>query len=155
MMFADEVAAFLRAAHHRDLRILLVGGGAVNFHGYQRHSADVDLWIEPVEENFNKLLAVLGDLDYEVDELPSRVRAGEQNISVKISPDMEIELITRFDPGCTFQQAWDRSDRAELAGAPVARYRVLGLDDLINSKARSARPKDMLDVQELRRKRGG
>ena len=25
---------------------LMVGGGAVNFHGYQRHSADVDFWIE-------------------------------------------------------------------------------------------------------------
>ncbi|MBK9537283.1 MAG: hypothetical protein KA175_13135 [Flavobacteriales bacterium] len=42
----------------------------------------------------------------------------------------------------------------ELAGTPVAHYRVLNYDDLIESKLRSARPKDLLDVQELRRKRG-
>ena len=41
----------------------------------------------------------------------------------------------------------------ELAGEPVARYHVLRYEDLIESKRRSARPKDLLDIQELQRKR--
>lgn len=153
--FGEEVVAFLRAAHGKDLRVLLVGGGAVNFHGYQRHSADIDLWIEPSTENFGRLVAVLRSLGYEVDSLPDAVLRQEQNISIKISPDLEIELITRFTPGCTFQEAWARSEISELAGEPVALFRVLGYDDLIASKLQSARPKDLLDVQELKRKRGG
>lgn len=154
MEFVDEVAGFLRAAHAQGLRVLLVGGAAVNFHGYQRQSADVDLWVEPVAENFDRLLAVLRALEYEVDALPEAVLRSEQNISVKISPTMEIELITRFDPGCSFEEAWQRRATDELAGEPVARYQVLAYEDLVNSKLRSARPKDLLDVQELRRKRG-
>lgn len=40
----------------------MVGGGAVNFHGYQRHSADIDFWIETTQENFNKLVRVFNEM---------------------------------------------------------------------------------------------
>lgn len=154
MHFGDEVRAFLRAANHHGLRLLLVGGGAVNFHGYQRHSADIDLWIDPTPDNFAKLVDTLRSLGYDLDHLPDTVLRAEQNISIKISPDMEIELITRFDPGRSFEDAWARSVISELAEEPVALYRVLNYEDLIESKRRSARPKDLLDIQELRRRRG-
>lgn len=42
MRFDEEVLGFLRAADEHEVRLLMVGGGAVNFHGYQRHSADID-----------------------------------------------------------------------------------------------------------------
>ncbi|MGV9012710.1 MAG: nucleotidyl transferase AbiEii/AbiGii toxin family protein [Flavobacteriales bacterium] len=152
--FGKEISDFLRAAHDNNLRVLLVGGGAVNFHGYQRHSADIDFWIEPSTENFDRLLNVLRVLGYELSNLPEAVLRQEQNISIKISPEMEIELITRFTSGRTFEEAWGNSEVSELAGEPVALFRVLSYEDLIASKLRSARPKDLLDVQELRRKKG-
>ena len=151
--FGEEVNGFLRAAHNHDLRLLLVGGGAVNFHGYQRQSADVDFWIEPTPQNFDRLISVLRSLGYEVEQLPATVLRGEQNVSIKITPDMDLELITRFEPGCTFDQAWERRVSGDLAGAPVARFHVLHRDDLIQSKLRAARPKDLLDVQELKRRK--
>ena len=119
--FGEEVSAFLRKADQQGLRVLLVGGGAVNFHGYQRHSADIDLWIEPSPENFDRLVRVLRSLGYALDRLPSAVLRQEQNMSIKISPDMEIEIITRFNPGKSFQEAWDGSESSMLAGEPVAR----------------------------------
>jgi hypothetical protein len=154
MRFEAEVNAFLVKAQELGLRTILVGGAAVNHHGYKRHSADVDLWIEPSRTNFDKLLAVLNALGYGVEELPDKVLNGEQNITIKISPEQEIELITRFNPGCTFDEAWERCVFVEISGVPVARYRVLALDDLINSKVKSGRPKDLLDVLELKRIHG-
>lgn len=59
----------------------------------------------PSEENFGKLLKVLLDMGYVIDEIPAQVKAAEQNVSIEISPQQEIELITRFDPGCTFEEA--------------------------------------------------
>ena len=47
----------LLASKHK-VRMLLVGGGAVNFHGYQRHSADVDFWVDATPRNFGRLLTV-------------------------------------------------------------------------------------------------
>lgn len=67
---------------------------------------------------------------------------------------MAIELNTRFDPGRTFDEAWSRADVAHLVGHAVARYRVLAYDDLVKSKLCAARPKDLLDVQELQRRKG-
>ena len=60
--------------------MLMVGGGAVNFHGYQRHSADVDFWIETTDENFKKLVAVFNEMGYEIDDFPENVKKQEQNI---------------------------------------------------------------------------
>lgn len=154
MRFEAEVNAFLAKAQELGLRTILVGGAAVNHHGYKRHSADVDLWIEPSRTNFDKLLAVLNALGYGVEELPDKVLDAEQNITIKISPEQEIELITRFNPGCTFDEAWERCVFGEVSGVQVARYRVLALDDLINSKVTSGRPKDLLDVLELKRIHG-
>jgi hypothetical protein len=154
MEFETEVREFLAHAQKHGLRVIMVGGAAVNHHGYKRHSADVDLWIEPSAANFSQLLEVLRALGYEVETLPAKVLSAEQNVSIKISPDQEIELITRFDPGCTFDEAWSRCEFAETHGSPLAKYRVIALDDLIESKLRSLRPKDLLDVQELKRIKG-
>lgn len=154
MRFGDDVNAFLRAANQQGVRMLLIGGGAVNFHGYQRHSADIDFWVEPVPENFERLVPALRQAGYDIDRLPDAVLRAEQNITLKMSPDLDLELITFLRPGFTFEEAWSRAEPAVLAGEPVTRYRVLAYPDLIESKLRSARPKDLLDIHELKRRKG-
>lgn len=123
MHFGDEVRAFLRAANDHGLRLLLVGGGAVNFHGYQRHSADIDLWIDPTPDNFAKLVDTLRSLGYDLDHLPDSVLRAEQNISIKISPDMEIELIHGSIPGARSgtpgHEAWHRNRRSNRSPCTV------------------------------------
>ena len=153
MRFEDDVLGFLRSARKHGLRHLLVGGGAVNFHGYQRSSADVDLWVEPSPDNFLRLRQVLEEMGYD-SELPRSVLEAEQNVSIKISPEQELELITRFNPGCSFDEAHTRAEEASIASEPVTRLWVLALEDLINSKVKSGRPKDLLDVLELKRIHG-
>lgn len=154
MRFDEDIRSFLRAARQHEVRLLMVGGGAVNFHGYQRHSADIDFWIEPTTDNFDRLLLALRSIGLEVDQLPETVLRSEQNISIKISPELDVELITRFSPGFTFDEAWSRGEEATIADEPVIRYKVMSYDDLIASKIRSARPKDLLDIHELRRVKG-
>ena len=57
-LWDQNIDQFIALANKYKVRMLMVGGGAVNFHGYQRHSADVDFWIETTEENFKKLVMV-------------------------------------------------------------------------------------------------
>jgi hypothetical protein len=64
----------------------MVGGGAVNFHGYQRHSADVLFWLNTDPKNLNKLVIVFQKMGYEIEKFPSQVENKEQNISVKFFP---------------------------------------------------------------------
>lgn len=133
--------------------MIMVGGGAVNFHGYQRHSADVDFWINPTTENFKRLLTVFQNLGYNISKLPDSVLKGEQNISLKFSPvQIDIELITRFSVNKPFEEAYKESKLVELKNdQTIFKWRVLSLEDLIISKIKSGRPKDLLDIQELKK----
>lgn len=132
--------------------MLMVGGGAVNFHGYQRHSADVDFWIDTTEKNLQKLLKVFNEMGYEIKDFPQEVKDQLQNISVKLSPaDLNIELITRFSVNKSFDEAYRASELVTIEGKfEILSWNVLSLEDLITSKIKSGRPKDLLDIQELK-----
>jgi hypothetical protein len=146
--FPGRIESFIKAANKYGLRMIMVGGGAVNFHGYQRHSADLDFWVDIEEPNLENLRSALSEMGYKFNEFPEKVNRGEQNVSIKISPIMELELITNFNPGKTFNEAFDDS---QLIERDNFYYQVLSFNDLIQSKISSARPKDQLDIEELHR----
>ncbi|MBN2635629.1 MAG: hypothetical protein JXR61_05120 [Prolixibacteraceae bacterium] len=146
--FPGRVKEFITTATKNKVRMILVGGGAVNFYGYQRHSADIDFWIDSSADNLEKLLKTLKDMGFAIEQFPEKVKKGEQNISIKISPVFELELITKFNPGRSFKEAFNESQEVNIHGM---KYNVLNFDDLIRSKITSERTKDKLDVQELQR----
>jgi len=148
----DDIDRFVELCHKHSVKMILVGGGAVNFHGYQRHSADVDFWISTDGKNLKQLLRVLQEMELDITEFPLQVANQEQNISIKFSPiGLDLELITKFEIGKSFDEAYNDSILVELEGQPIRKWRVLSYDDLIKSKERAARPKDLLDIQELKR----
>lgn len=128
--------------------MILVGRGAVNFHGYQRHSADLDFWIDIQPENLKRLLLALRELNYVFEDFPNKVKKGEQNISIKISPIFELELITHFNPGKSFYESLKEN---ELVQKEDSHYNVLSFNNLINSKISSTLSKDKLDIEKLNR----
>ncbi len=151
MQWEDKIDSFIALASIHKVEMLLVGGGAVNFHGYQRHSADVDFWINPTEENFKKLIAVFNEMGYEIEEFPLKVKQQLQNISIKFSPsDLNLELITNFSINKTFKEAFNQSEEVIIKKQELLKWNVLSLDDLITSKIKAGRPKDYLDIQQLK-----
>lgn len=152
-IWSENIDYFLRLANKHQVRMLLIGGGAVNFHGYQRHSADVDFWLDMNRENLQKLLTVFQEMNYDIIDFPDSVKKQQKNISIKFSPaDLNVELITNFNINKSFQEAYKDSETAEIDGEKVIRYQVISLEDLITSKIKSGRNKDLLDILELKRK---
>jgi hypothetical protein len=149
----DNINQFISLSNKYNVKMLMVGGGAVNFHGYQRHSADVDFWIETTEENLKKLAMVFKEMGYEIDDFPENVKKQEQNISIKFSPiDLDLELITRFSINKTFDEAYRDSELVaiEVENNSFLKWNVLSLEDLVTSKIKANRPKDLIDIQQLR-----
>jgi len=152
MKWEENINEFIRLANKYNVKMLLVGGGAVNFHGYQRHSADVDFWIDTTPENLNRLLAVLNQMGYNLTDFPEKVKKQEQNISIKFSPyDLDLELITRFNINKTFDGAYKDAESVTIAGEHLMKYKVLSFDDLILSKMKSDRIIDKLDIEQLQK----
>ena len=153
MKWGDNIEKFIRLANKHEVRMILVGGGAVNFHGYQRHSADVDFWIDTNSSNMKNLLKVFNAMDYDITEFPDAVMKRMQNISLKFSPyDLDLELITRFSVGKSFEEAYRESEEDFIRGEKLLRWNILSYDDLIKSKIKSSRPKDLLDIQQLQQR---
>lgn len=146
----ENINQFITLANKHKVRMVMVGGAAVNFHGYQRHSADVDFWIETTDKNLKNLIHVFNEMGYEIDDFPEKVKLQEQNISIKFSPvDLDLELITNFSANKSFEEAYRDSEEVIVNENPFLRWNVLSLEDLITSKIKGNRPKDLLDVQQL------
>jgi len=153
-IWENNINEFIKLSNKYNVRMIMVGGGAVNFHGYQRHSADVDFWIDVENENLEKLITVFNEMGYEIKSFPEKVKNKKQNISIKFSPiDIDLELITNFSVNKTFNEALKDSIEVVVEGVKYLKWNVLNFDDLITSKIKSGRPKDLLDIQELQKKK--
>ncbi|NCP46012.1 MAG: hypothetical protein GW818_06230, partial [Flavobacteriales bacterium] len=70
---------------------------------------------------------------------------------IKFSPvDLNLELITRFSINKAFEEAYADSEKVEINGEKLLRWNVLSFNDLITSKIKAGRPKDLLDIQQLK-----
>lgn len=154
-IWKDDISHFIELANKHHVKMLLIGGGAVNFHGYQRHSADVDFWIKTDPENLDNLILTFQEMGFEVSSFPEEVINQQKNVSVKFTPaDLDLELITKFEISKSFDEAYHSSDEVVITGHYLRKWRVLNFDDLLESKKRAARPKDFLDIEQLKRNRG-
>lgn len=150
-IWEENIDTFVYLSTVHGVKMILIGGAAVNFHGYQRHSADVDFWIDTTELNFKKLVTVFNEMGYEIDDFPEAVKNKLQNISVKFSPlDLNLELITNLSVNKSFDEALKDSEKIIINNHNLLRCNILSFEDLIVSKIKANRPKDLLDVQQLR-----
>lgn len=98
------------------------------------------------------MVLVFQEMGFEIESFPKEVKERLKNISVKFTPDdLDLDLITRFEIGKTFEEAYESSESVEIVGFSLRKWRVLSFNDLIESKRRAARPKDLLDIEELKR----
>jgi hypothetical protein len=44
-IFDEEILKFWAALQIQKVRYIMVGGYATNLHGYQRYTADIDIWM--------------------------------------------------------------------------------------------------------------
>ena len=151
-LFDDLIFSYLEACQFYEVKQILVGGGAVNYHGYKRHSADIDFWVAVDNENLERLRKAMLKLGYDVEKWPDEVHSGLQNISIKVSPDFRLELITNFDVNELFSSAYSKAlESTYNSGKAIVNYKVLSYKQLKVSKIKAGRPKDLLDIQELER----
>jgi hypothetical protein len=140
-----------RLLQEHGARYLVIGGQACILHGLVRTTEDVDLLIDPSEDNCQRVIAALSQLaDGAARELTPRDLL--DNVVVKIADEVEVDVSTH---------AW-KVTYADAAPSAVQRVigdvtiPYLGLDSLIASKQtyREIDAADRLRLEELRRRRG-
>jgi hypothetical protein len=151
--FSEDTQDLLRILEAHGVRYLIVGGEAVIFHGHARLTGDVDIFYEPKAENADKLYAALTDF---WQGIPPGIESNEELTRIGTIfqfgiPPNRIDLINSID-GVEFEECW--SDRTIVeADSPfgVVRIFYISIPHLIKNKEASARPKDLDDVNFLKR----
>jgi hypothetical protein len=148
-----EMLQLWKSLHAAGVQYIMVGGFATNLHGFSRTTADLDIWIKDNKDNRKKLGQVLKELnlgDYKNIETMDFL-AGWSAISM--SSGFELDIMTRlksFGPE-NFEECYDTAPIAVIYDIPI---RFLHINHLIQEKKICGRPKDMLDIIELKKIKG-
>jgi predicted nucleotidyltransferase len=150
---AEEILAVL-IAHGVDF--VVIGGIAVQAHGYIRWTKDLDVIVRPTTLNVTKLSEALADLNSEL-RTSGRLRLGDPH-QLKAAP--LVPVLTRAGPldivnvdhiaggPRNYDALREAALEVELEGSVVA---VAGLSDLIRMKRAAGRDHDLADIEALTR----
>jgi predicted nucleotidyltransferase len=141
--------AFLRELLKAEVNFILVGGYAIIYHGYVRVTGDMDIWLEPANDNKEKLLPILEKLNFSNESI---IRIQKLDFTQMVAfhfgnPPEKIDFLTKMT-GIYFNDAMQHSEKLELDNFKIP---ILRLDDLIVNKLLSNRTKDKADVEELQK----
>lgn len=130
----------------RGVRAIVVGAHAVAFHAKPRFTKDLDILVEPTEENGRKIVQALDDFGFgSVGLEPKDFAEPAMIIQLGIAPN-RIDLITSIE-SVSFAEAWAGRVEGAFGGQRVF---YLGRSELIRNKQAAGRPQDELDLQWLR-----
>jgi hypothetical protein len=132
-----------------DVRYLLIGAYAVNYHGYIRATGDMDIWIAIHPDNAQKILTALRAFGIEDPALNPEVFLQENKILRMGVPPIRLEITTSIS-GVEFDQCYQSRIVDELDGIEV---NLIDLENLKRNKKASGRPKDLVDLKKLQQKK--
>lgn len=144
------------------IRYLVIGGIAVNLHGFLRLTMDVDIAVDTETDQSSLWEKVCAELNlkprqpvtwqqmYSATE--RRLLRMEKNLIafcvLSAQPEDPIVDIL-FDVDETFAKLWEKKQMIEVQGIPVP---VISVPDLITMKKNVGRPKDLADIAQLSKK---
>lgn len=147
-VFDEDLLNFWKALYDHEVEYLLIGGYAINFHGYQRFTGDVDIWLKDTSENRKKLRKVfiacsMGD--YPMIESMQFVAGWTQ---FRLNNGLELDILTDMKglESYTFDECLAMASVADIEGVNIP---FLHINQLIANKKVINRPKDQSDVQAL------
>jgi hypothetical protein len=142
--WSDALIALLSAG----ARFLVVGAHALAVHGVPRATQDLDVWVEPTDENAAKVWralvafgAPLGELGVTAEDF---IRP-ETVVQIGLPPN-RIDVLTQISGVQDFAGAWHDRVEHEVGDVLVP---FVGRDTLIRNKRASGRLKDLADVEAL------
>ena len=135
----------LSALNEEKVEYLLVGAHAVIFYTEPRYTKDMDILINPTEENATRAYKALTTFGAPLDSLKKEDLVDPETIfQIGIEPN-RIDIITSIS-GVDFDTAWEQRVTSTYGEEPI---NVIGKNDLIASKKAAGRLQDQLDLEKL------
>lgn len=145
ILISKDFREFAELLEKNTVKYLIIGGFAVNFHGYPRYTKDIDIWIMTEKSNIENLLKALDQFGFGSLGLTENDFLNEDNIIQLGYEPNRIDLLVSVE-GLNFETAYNNKIVSEIQGTKL---NFLSRDDLITAKKTSARPQDLADADFL------
>jgi hypothetical protein len=143
----EEFIRFWRTLNSNHVSYIMVGGIATRFHGFNRATDDVDIWIEDTlvnRQNLRKAFIELGYGDYASIETMQFVPGWTSFNAAGVELDIMTEM--KGIENESFQTCYEQASISNLEGVLVP---FLHINHLIANKKAVNRPQDQMDVIQL------
>lgn len=149
--FSPDTLELLRLLGEHGVRYVVVGGQAVIYYGYPRLTGDIDLFFDPVLDNATHLFEALTEFwGGSVPGVETTNELTREGLILQFGrPPNRIDFMNYVD-GLKFKEAWDTRLVLGIAGTDI-QVPYLSLAKLIQNKEASGRPRDLEDLEYLRR----
>ena len=117
-------------------------------HGFNRTTADLDLWIKDTKENRKNLRHVLKEMGIGDFESIETTQFLPGFTSILLNSGFELDIMTSikgFDQ-LRFEECYKIAPVAQIENIPV---KFMHINQLIEAKKESGGPKDLIDLEEL------
>lgn len=155
----DRFEPIFESLNSSSVRYVVVGGIAVNLHGHQRFTKDVDVVIELAPDHSIKALEALRSIGFEP-RVPVNLKDfGNEAVRESWVRDKGMVVLQMYNDKTRmtvdvfvqypmdFEALWSSAGEAELSRASI---RFASLNHLIEMKEAVSRPQDIADVAALR-----
>ena len=143
---SDEHILFLNALVKFKVSFIIIGGHAAIYHGVRRTTSDLDILVNPTQQNGEKIIEALKFLKLDLPEIvPSEF---ETNLVLSFGFEPDAVDILNFTPGLDFETVFQNSVEVDFSGIFV---KMIDIRDLIRNKESLNRSgeKSLLDQYDV------
>jgi hypothetical protein len=144
-MLNPDFKEFIQLLNKNEIRYLVVGDYAVALNGYPRYTKDIDIWIDSVPENAEKIVQSLEDLGFGSPELQAKDFLEPDTIVQLGYPPNRIDLMTSL-PGVDFDTCNAPREEVDIDNISV---HFSDLENLKKNKQAAGRAQDLADLENL------
>jgi len=158
----DNIIDVCKVLGKHSVQYLIVGGTAVALHGYFRQSMDTggqpadkldfDFWYSPTYTNYFNLLSALQELGQDVEKFKNESAPNPRKSFFKFETELfTLDFLPELKGLTKFRDCFQNKEIVKLQGTEIWFISYL---DLIKDKEENARPKDLIDIEQLKIKKG-
>ena len=143
----DDLINFWKSLNQNHVKYIMIGGFAVNLHGFARTTGDLDIWLKDDIDNRKNLGAALAQFGYDkFSFVDFKFVPGWTDLY--IGSGIRLDIITTMQglENISFDEAFSIANVAQIDEIKVP---FLHINQLIQNKKATNRPKDVIDVMEL------
>src|ERR1700746_1015357 len=109
-IFNDDFIDFITCLNKREVKYVLVGGYSVILYGYARTTGDMDIWVKPAKDNYEKIVKAFSDFGLSVFDMTEKnfLNTSEYDVFRFGTSPVQIDLMTSVK-GLDFDSTFDHA----------------------------------------------